>query len=109
ISGSPSKDCSTPLTLSCYHFLAPAQNACNRNELRPTTSLPSLITAGSRPPIALGIQMRSFFHLQNHRRKILLCSFVRLPRIDLKSSARCGHSRPNGSREIENQPEILVH
>src|SRR2546429_5223262 len=44
-----------------------------------------------------------FFHLQNHRRKILLCSFVRLPRIDLKSSARCGHSRPNGSREIENQ------
>ena len=53
--------------------------------------------------------MRTFFHLQNDRRKILFRSFVRLPGIDLKSSSRGGHSRANGIREFENQPEILVH
>src|ERR1700688_360579 len=47
-----------------------------------------------------GSQMRVFFHLQNYRRKILLRSFVRLPRVDLKSSSRCGHSRANCRREI---------
>src|SRR5216684_1050193 len=65
--------------------------------------------AHSNPPFARKIQMGFLFHPQNHCRKILLRSFVRLPRIDLKSSSRCGHSRANGSREIENQPEILVH
>ena len=59
--------------------------------------------------IAVGTQMRLFFHLQDHGRKILLRSFARLPRVDLKSSTRGGHSRANGSREIQNQPEILVH
>ena len=68
-----------------------------------------VIDAGSRPPIAVGTQMRTFFHLQNDRRKILLRSFVRLPRIDLKSSTRCGHSRADSSGELENQPKILVH
>ncbi len=49
------------------------------------------------------------FHLQNHGGEVLLVSLRRLPCIDLKSSYGRGHSRPNGSREIENQPEILVH
>src|SRR5260221_1092452 len=62
-----------------------------------------------RPAIAVGTQLRAFFHLQNHRRKVLFSSFVRLPRVDLKGNSRCGHSRSNGRRELENQSEILVH
>src|SRR5258707_4492711 len=64
-------------------------------------------TEVSRP--VHGIQMGMFFHLQNHCRKILFSLFVRLPRIDLKCSSRSGHSRTNGSRETENQTEVLVH
>src|SRR5271165_7136335 len=64
--------------------------------------------ANMGPPV-WRIQMSLLFHLQNHRREILLLSLVRLPRIDLKGSSRSGHSHANGSREMENQPEILVH
>src|SRR6267154_342911 len=68
-----------------------------------------LIKTESRSSFAVETQMRAFFHLKNYRREILLCSFVRLPRIDLKSSTRCRHLRPKSSRELENQAEILVH
>ena len=53
--------------------------------------------------------MIQFFHLQNDRREILLLFLLRLPCIHFKGSSGCGHSRANGSREMENQPEILVH
>ena len=67
-----------------------------------TKSTTAKSIAGSRLPIGVGTQMRAFFHLQNHRRKILLGPFVRLPCINLKGSSRRGHSRANGSREVEN-------
>jgi hypothetical protein len=76
--------------LKLNHFLARNQNVCEGNELQPALSIPHKIDARSPPLIAVGTQMRTFFHLENHRRNILFRSFVRSPRIDLKSSTRCG-------------------
>src|SRR5713226_4526772 len=61
------------------------------------------------PPLVRGTQMILLFHLQNHRREILLLPLIRLPCINLECSSGRRHSRAYGSREIENQPEILIH
>src|ERR1700687_1837414 len=85
------------------------RNACRGMNLIELDQLLRGIDADSSPPIVCRTQMSLLFHLENHRREILLLSQVRLPCVNLKSSSGRGHSHSDSSREIENQPEILVH
>src|SRR5260370_38276975 len=61
------------------------------------------------PPSVSGTQLSLLLHLLNHRREILLVSLLRLRCINLERSFGRGHSRLNFSREVQNQPEILLH
>src|ERR1700719_2140972 len=92
-------DGETYTLLSCEY---PIRHAIPINPAMQPTNFSFIITllSYSPSPIGAGNQMRIFFHLQNHRRKILLRSFVSLPRVNLESSPCGRHSRPNRRREI---------
>src|ERR1700688_2587755 len=83
--------------LSCEY---PIRHAIPINPAMQPTSFSFIMALLLLLRVGGGRQMCIFFHLQNHRRKILLRSFVDLPRIDLKSGPRCRHSRANRRREI---------
>src|ERR1700730_17764332 len=79
-------------TYSLFSCEYPSRHAIPINPAMQPTSFSFIMAllSCSLSPIGTGNQMRIFFHLQNYRRKILLRSFVRLPRVDLESSSRRG-------------------
>src|SRR5580700_403662 len=92
-------------TQSCYfdHSFALLSSDSVPSDRSPSTG------ANRIPPFVGILQMSPLLHLENHGGEVLFDSLRRLCRINLKSRSCCGHLGAECSREVENQPEILVH